>query len=129
VHPVINNANDALRTDGIFVPIVKSLKNMNLAQLQAGAVLISPPSANLDFSGLDSYQISFAHCSGWAATGFSAMKPSNTVGFVLSDHADWNGILTAIDRNQAERVIATHGFTDTLVSYVTHELGLQASIL
>ena len=39
-------------------------------------------------------------------------------GFVVSDHADWPGLLRTIRETGAQRVYATHGHRDTLVRYL-----------
>jgi len=38
--------------------------------------------------------------------------------FVLSDHADWNGLLSAIKATGCENVITTHGYTDLFAKYL-----------
>jgi putative mRNA 3-end processing factor len=47
-------------------------------------------------------------------------------GFVLSDHADWDGLLSAIEATGCEKVIATHGYTDIFARYLREELGYDA---
>jgi putative mRNA 3-end processing factor len=49
-------------------------------------------------------------------------------GFVLSDHADWPGLLAAIEATGAEAVWVTHGYTAELVRYL-QERGKQALAL
>ena len=39
-------------------------------------------------------------------------------GFVLSDHADWPGLLAAIDAAGAEAVWLTHGYTAVVARYL-----------
>jgi putative mRNA 3-end processing factor len=46
-------------------------------------------------------------------------------GFVLSDHADWPGLMGAIGATGAQRVIVTHGSIPVMVRYLT-EQGLLA---
>jgi putative mRNA 3-end processing factor len=46
-------------------------------------------------------------------------------GFVLSDHADWPGLLWAINQTGAERVMVTHGSIGVLVRHL-REQGLDA---
>jgi len=46
-------------------------------------------------------------------------------GFVLSDHADWPGLLRTIRETGASRVLATHGYRDALVRWL-RESGLDA---
>jgi putative mRNA 3-end processing factor len=40
-------------------------------------------------------------------------------GFVLSDHADWPGLLAAIEATGAQTVVVTHGYRDPLVRWLT----------
>jgi putative mRNA 3-end processing factor len=49
-------------------------------------------------------------------------------GFVLSDHADWDGLLRSIEQSGARRVLATHGNTDALIE-VLRAKGIDASAL
>jgi putative mRNA 3-end processing factor len=44
---------------------------------------------------------------------------------VLSDHADWPGLLWAIEQTGAERVMVTHGSVGVLVRHL-REQGLDA---
>ena len=49
-------------------------------------------------------------------------------GFVLSDHADWPGLLQAIGETDAERVIVTHGQQHFMARWLS-EQGLQGEVL
>jgi putative mRNA 3-end processing factor len=46
-------------------------------------------------------------------------------GFVLSDHADWPSLQTAIQASGAPRVIVTHGSVEPMVRWL-REQGLEA---
>ena len=46
-------------------------------------------------------------------------------GFVISDHADWLGLLQAIKSTGAENIITTHGYTDVFSRYL-NEIGYNA---
>jgi putative mRNA 3-end processing factor len=46
-------------------------------------------------------------------------------GFILSDHADWEGLNSAIRATGAEKVFVTHGYTDIFASWLRHQ-GLDA---
>jgi putative mRNA 3-end processing factor len=39
-------------------------------------------------------------------------------GFVLSDHADWPGLLSAIQASGAERIWVTHGYSEILARWL-----------
>ena len=49
-------------------------------------------------------------------------------GFVLSDHADWPGLISTIYETGAERVIATHGSSQILARYL-HERGFHTDVM
>ena len=49
-------------------------------------------------------------------------------GFVLSDHADWPGLIATIRATGARKVLATHGYSDAMVRYL-RELGIDAEAL
>ena len=50
-------------------------------------------------------------------------------GFVVSDHADWDGLLQTIAATGAERVLVTHGYVEPLVRYLNEERGIRAEAL
>ncbi|MDQ3711109.1 MAG: DNA ligase-associated DEXH box helicase, partial [Acidobacteriota bacterium] len=39
-------------------------------------------------------------------------------GIILSDHADWDELLTAINATEAEQIWVTHGSIETVVKYL-----------
>ena len=47
-------------------------------------------------------------------------------GFVISDHADWPGLLRTIRETGASRVLATHGHREALSRWLS-EAGLDAA--
>ena len=46
-------------------------------------------------------------------------------GFVLSDHADWPGLLSAIEATGAEQIWLTHGYTSVVTRWL-QEQGREA---
>lgn len=64
-------------------------------------------------------QYSVAMVSGWAQVRAIQRRSGACQGFTLSDHADWPGLLEAIDATQAEKVWVTHGFTGDLARWMT----------
>jgi putative mRNA 3-end processing factor len=42
-------------------------------------------------------------------------------GFALSDHADWNGLLSACKATGAECVYVTHGFQSVFTRYLNEQ--------
>ena len=43
---------------------------------------------------------------------------SADAGFALSDHADWEGLISSIKYTGAEKVFVTHGFQSVLSRYL-----------
>ena len=50
-------------------------------------------------------------------------------GFVLSDHADWSGLLATVAETGASRVLVTHGWSDALARYLAESRGLDTGVL
>ena len=61
---------------------------------------------------------STALVSGWMRIRGTRRRRSLDRGFVLSDHADWPALLTAIDETRAETIWVTHGFRTPLVRWL-----------
>ena len=66
-----------------------------------------------------------AFASGWMALRGARRRSGVDRGFVMSDHADWPGLVKAISATGAEQVIVTHGQIPTLVRWL-QEQGLNA---
>jgi putative mRNA 3-end processing factor len=49
-------------------------------------------------------------------------------GFVLSDHADWSSLLRTFHDCGAQRILLTHGHSDTMTRYL-REQGVEAAAL
>lgn len=91
----------------------------------AGQLIIAPPSA-AGSSWLRRFrraQQGFA--SGWMQLRGNRRRGNYDRGFVVSDHADWPGLLQSVRETQASRVIATHGSTEALVRLL-NEAGTRA---
>ena len=71
---------------------------------------------------------STAFASGWMALRGIRRRRAADRGFVLSDHADWDGLNTAIRETGAETVLVTHGYTSVFRRWLA-EQGYDARIL
>ena len=67
--------------------------------------------------------------SGWMAVRGARRRRGHGRGFVLSDHADWPGLLRTVRESGARRVLVTHGQSDVLARYLREEEGLAAETL
>jgi putative mRNA 3-end processing factor len=62
--------------------------------------------------------VSLAFASGWMQIRGMRRRRVVDRGFAISDHADWDGLLGAIDATGAEEIIVTHGYRSTLVRWL-----------
>ena len=56
--------------------------------------------------------VSLGSASGWMQLRGARRRGGTDRGFVLSDHADWEGLNGAIRDTGAERIYVTHGYTE-----------------
>ncbi len=69
-----------------------------------------------------------AFASGWMAVRGVRRRRAGDRGFVISDHADWDGLLSAIKETEAENIYVTHGYTDIFSRYL-NDSGWQAQVV
>jgi len=125
VHTAISNTNEALILNGLTLPSYRKVADADTNIDFTKALIIAPPSsANTSWlKRFGAYQA--ANCSGWMAIrGFR--RRSTDGGFVLSDHADWKGLIEAVKATGASHVITTHGYTSVFARYL-NEIGIEAS--
>lgn len=92
---------------------------------KGSGLVIAPPSA-LNTPWLNKYRpYRTAFASGWMQIRGNRRRRGVDKGFVLSDHADWDGLLAACD---AEEVWVTHGYQASLARFL-REQGKRAVAL
>ncbi len=117
-HGAIENTNTVMRQQGISLPqTIHATAELN-AQSHPGAIILAPPSA-LSSNWIRRFgQRQTAFASGWMALRGVRRRRSGDRGFVISDHADWAGLLSAIKSTEAENIYVTHGYTDIFTRYL-----------
>ena len=90
--------------------------------------MIAPPSAAGSPWVRKFEPASEALASGWMRVRGARRRKAVDRGFVLSDHADWPGLLTAVRESGATRVLVTHGFAAVLARHL-RERGLDAGVI
>lgn len=125
VHETIWNVNEAIRQGGTPLPAAVRVDRHVAKGGCVGGLLIAPMSViRSDWVNKICPYVSGA-ASGWMALRRMQRSRSTDYGFVLSDHADWPGLIGAIGATGAERVIVTHGSIPVMVRYLG-EQGLEA---
>jgi putative mRNA 3-end processing factor len=125
VHGAVNKLNHVHQKVGFLNKTINYLgPTVSKSDLE-GALVIAPSSAiNSTWSNrLRPFSVGVA--SGWMMIRGSKRRQNVDRGFVLSDHADWNGLNEAIDATGAERIICTHGYTGTFKEWLIHR-GFEA---
>jgi putative mRNA 3-end processing factor len=113
-HGAVQSLNAAYRASGVALPDTHLVSDMAASQLSR-ALVVAPPSA-AQSSWLKRFgDYSDAFASGWMQLRGARRRRAVDRGFVVSDHADWPGLRSAIAATGAQRVIVTHGQVATLV--------------
>ncbi len=117
-HGAVENVNEVIRRQGIDLKETTRVVQGQKPSLYDGGLVIAPPTA-VDSAWSEKFRdFSSGVASGWVATRGTRKWRVADRGFVLSDHADWNGLLTAIKASEAEKVYVTHGYTDLFSRYL-----------
>lgn len=132
VHGAVEPLNAAYRRSGIHLPrtelvsdSLRSAKSTGSRAQWAGSMIVAPPSA-MGTPWMRRFQpLSAAFVSGWMTIRGTRRRQALDKGFVLSDHADWPGLLSAIAATGAEKIWLTHGYSAVLARHLT-DLGLDA---
>ena len=124
-HGAVEKMTQVIRTNYEMPPtelITRDTKKEDIS----GNIVIAPPSAHGGTWIRKMVPYVTATASGWMAFRGARRRRAMDKGFVLSDHADWDGLLGAIKETGCERVISTHGYTDIFSRYLREELGYDA---
>ena len=90
---------------------------------QGRGLILAPPAMAEDAAWLGSLgPVSTALVSGgMQVLGVRRRQRNIERGFVFSDHADWNGLVTAIQASEARHVLVTHGQVEELVRWLRRQ--------
>ncbi|MGN0926761.1 ligase-associated DNA damage response exonuclease [Ectopseudomonas mendocina] len=126
VHGAVEPLNEVYRAGGVHLPPTRYAGDIARNDpLLRQALIIAPPSAGGSTWMRRFGDYSDAFASGWMLLRGTRRRRGVDRGFALSDHADWPGLLWAIEQTGAERVMVTHGQVNVLVRHL-REQGLDA---
>ena len=127
-HGAVEATNAILRDQGLALPATTQVTQDLDAKAQKGPLIIAPPSA-LGTPWMRRFgPASQSFASGWMALRGVRRRRAMDRGFVISDHADWDGLLWAIAETGAEKVFCTHGYTEIFARWLKSE-GYDAHVL
>lgn len=126
IHGAIEPLNAVYRDAGVALPPTSRVTDDGVdAGLLKRALVLAPPSAQGSpwLRRFGAYSDAFA--SGWMQLRGARRRRGVDRGLVMSDHADWPGLNSAIAATGAERIIVTHGSVAIMVRWL-REQGLDA---
>jgi putative mRNA 3-end processing factor len=128
IHGALHKPIDAYRRAGIKLPSTKLVSRAPKDTDWNQAIVLAVPSAH-GTTWLNRFpRRSTAMVSGWMQIRGNRRRRSMDRGFVLSDHADWDGLLRTVKEVGPEEVWVTHGFADVFSRHL-RDLGWNANPL
>lgn len=125
-HGSVERLTEAYRDAGIDLPKTTYAGSVSDKKEFAGSLIIAPPSAQASTWLRRFGPQSTAFASGWMMVRGARRQRAVDRGFVLSDHADWPELLSAIKQTEADNVYVTHGFAREVVRYLREVEGMNA---
>jgi putative mRNA 3-end processing factor len=127
-HGAVMRMVEAYRASGVRLPPIDRVPPRARRVGDGRALVIAPPSV-MGGSWLKLFgESAVAAASGWMLVRGVRRRRGLDRGFVVSDHADFPGLMAAIGASGASRVLVTHGFADALARLL-RERGLDAGVL
>ena len=128
VQGAVANVNEALERDGAKLPAY-TYAGPDINKKEYPGSLIITPSSSVGTSWMRKFQpYEVATVSGWMQIRGIKRRRNSGHGFVMSDHADWDGLNWAVAQTGAEKVYVTHGYTDVFKKWLEQQ-GLEAGIV
>lgn len=125
VHGAIYRMNETLKQAGLTIAPCERVSDLQSRDKDTGLLVMAPPSAmgSTWLRRFSPYSLGIA--SGWMAIRGIRRRRAADAGFVISDHADWDGLIQIIRSTEAEKVYLTHGYSDIFARYLK-ESGIYA---
>lgn len=127
-HGAVEATNAILRTQGYALPDTIPVTLDMDVKAHKGALVLAPPSALGSTWARRFGPASTGFASGWMRLRGIRRRRAMDRGFVVSDHADWPGLQQAIKATGAEKIFATHGYTDIFARWLNTQ-GYDAEVV
>ncbi len=121
VHPAIAELLPAYRAAGVRLPRTRLLDAEAIRACRGQGLVLAPPAGRNPRWLHECGPVASAMASGWMVLRSARARRTGQRGFVLSDHADWDGLLETIRVTGAETVGIMHGYTDALIRQLEKE--------
>ncbi len=131
-HAAVENTNEVLREAGIDLNpsqrVIGQGPDMHKKKDFRQALIIAPPSAAGSPWTRRFGTHSLGMASGWMSLRGARRRRAADRGFILSDHADWEGLNWAIQETGAQHIYVTHGYKDIFSRWLQEE-GYEAYVV
>ena len=127
IHGAIERLTAYYESEGIALGDIRKVGAKDRANL-GGEIVICPPGALQDLWARKFPEPVVAFASGWMRVRARARQKGIELPLVVSDHADWEALLTTIAETGCSRLLVTHGEADALVHWARAQ-GLEAEPL
>ena len=129
LHGAVEALMPAYREAGVRLPPTLPASALGKGESLAGRLVIAPPSAHRS-GWMKRFKLpQTAFVSGWMAVRGARRRRGYERGFVLSDHADWPGLILSVQQSGAGQVFVTHGNSDGLARYLREVEGISSEPL
>lgn len=123
LHSTIYNTNTALGFDNSRY--IKFTQEFKKEQLNPGIVVATGSVVGSPWlRRFEPYRLAF--CSGWMQLRGTRRRRNADKGFVMSDHADWQGLNEAVLATGAENIYVTHGYKSIFAKWLAEKYQLNA---
>jgi putative mRNA 3-end processing factor len=127
VHGAIEKLTYFYAGEGIELGEIRNVAAHDPGKL-AGEIVICPPGALQDLWSRKFPDPIAAFASGWMRVRARARQRGVELPLVISDHADWDGLIATIRETGCEKMLVTHGEADALVHWA-RGAGIEADPL
>ena len=119
-HTATEKMTEVLRQFIDFPPTERITKETSKKELQ-GNLVLAPPAVMGSAWVKKLGPIATGYASGWMAFRGARRRRAVDRAFVLSDHADFRGLVAAIEATGCENIITTHGYTELFARYLSEQ--------
>lgn len=128
LHGALVPTVELYRQQGCRLPATQAVHDAPTGTRWSDALVLAVPSAHGSPWTRRFGESSTAMASGWMTIRGHRRRRALDRGFVLSDHADWKGLLATVRECQPQQVWVTHGYAAVLARYLS-EQGIPAAPL
>ena len=123
LHSTIYNTNEAVGFDNSNY--IKFTQDFKKEQINPGIVIATGSVVGSPWlRRFEPYKLAF--CSGWMQLRGARRRYNADKGFIMSDHADWQGLNEAVEATGAENVYVTHGYKTIYAKWLREHYKINA---